>query len=243
MSRVGVHGADGETAATAASYWNKSPQLRPCHGSMDPDVVVVLVGVWSRGSIADSMGYLGAQGLPLLLLVGGFAGFLSCQASQLAVVKAVAALLCKVVGMAKRSAERRLKDLDHFPGSLRRAPGLDQRSTGRGPGRRATLVYFLPSLKMGNYCGSDQSQVRWCSLWSWDSTDRLRLVLASSSVKDSGDDCGGWQLRQARSFLRTSMYFFFSLGGSVSFVLDGCPLYNLLGGACMRCQCKSTLFG
>ena len=115
---------------------------------MDPDAVVVLVGVWSRGSIADSMGYLGAQGLPLLLLVGGFAGFLSCQASQLAVVKAVAALLCKVVGMAKRSAERRLKDLDHFPGSLRRAPGLDQRSTGRGPGRRATLVYFLPSLKM-----------------------------------------------------------------------------------------------
>jgi len=193
LSRVGVHGADGETAATAASYWNKSPQLRPCHGSMDPDAVVVLVGVWSRGSIADSMGYLEAQGLPLLLLVGGFAGFLSCQASQLAVVKAVAALLCKVVGIAKRSAERRLKDLDHFPGSLRRAPGLDQRSTGRGPGRRATLVYFLPSLKMGNYCGSDQSQVRWCSLWSWDSTDRLRLVLASSSVKDSGDDCGGWQ--------------------------------------------------
>jgi len=92
---------------------------------MDPDAVVVLVGVWSRGSIADSMGYLGAQGLPLLLLVGGFAGFLSCQASQLAVVKAVAALLCKVVGMAKRSVERRLKDLDHFPGSLRRAPVLD----------------------------------------------------------------------------------------------------------------------
>ena len=116
---------------------------------MDPDAVVVLVGVWSRGSIADSMGYLGAQGLPLLLLVGGFAGFLSCQASQLAVVKAVAALLCKVVGMAKRSAERRVKDLDQFPGSLRRAPGLDQRSTGRGPGRRAyqrwpLLLWLVP---------------------------------------------------------------------------------------------------
>jgi len=145
LSRVGVHGADGETAATAASYWNKSPQLRPCHDSMDPDAVVVLVGVWSRGSIADSMGYLGAQGLPLLLLVGGFAGFLSCQASQLAVVKAVAALLCKVVGMAKRSAERRLKDLDQFPGSLRRAPGLDQRSTGHGP-RPTGDIGLLPSV-------------------------------------------------------------------------------------------------
>ena len=120
MSRIGVHGADGETAATAASYWNKSPQLRPCHGSMDPDAVVVLVGVWSRGSIADSMGYLGAQGLPLLLLVGGFAGFLSCQASQLAVVKAVAALLCKVVGICGKKAEG--------SGSLSRFPPACSRS-------------------------------------------------------------------------------------------------------------------
>ncbi|KAJ1278555.1 hypothetical protein BS78_04G088600 [Paspalum vaginatum] len=114
-----------------------------------------LVGAWSHGSTSDSTGYV--RVLVLLLQLGRLECVLSSLMPQPTMEEAEAALFWEAGGVAEGFMVKKFEDLDHQPDIHRRVPVLDQGSTERGPSQWATFVFYLPSLGVGDYCGSNQS--------------------------------------------------------------------------------------